>query len=37
MRQKTIIILIIFGAIVLYCAKILIEASIVVPCDSVHV
>lgn len=35
MRQKLIIILIIFGAIVLYCAKILIQASIVAPCDSI--
>ncbi len=35
MKQKSIIILIIFGAIVLYCAKILIQASIVAPCDSI--
>lgn len=35
MRQKSIIILIIFGAIILYCAKILIQASIVAPCDSI--
>lgn len=35
MRQKSIIILIIYGAIVLYYAKILIQASIVAPCDSI--
>jgi hypothetical protein len=35
MRQKSVIILIIYGAIVLYCAKILIQASIVAPCDSI--
>lgn len=35
MKQKSIIILIIFGAIVLYCAKILIQASIVAPRDSI--
>ena len=34
MRQQSIVILIIFGAIILYCAKILIQASIVAPCDS---
>lgn len=36
MRQKLIMILIIFGSIILYCAKILIEASIEAPCDSIH-
>lgn len=35
MKQKSIIILIIFGAIILYCAKILIQASTVAPCDSI--
>lgn len=35
MKQKSIIILIIFGAIILYCAKILIQASIVAPCDRI--
>lgn len=36
MKQNSIIIIIIFGAFALYCAKILLEASIVVPCDSAH-
>lgn len=35
MRQKSIIVLIIFGAIILYCAKILIQASIGAPCDRI--
>ena len=35
MKQKSIIVLIIFGAIILYCAKILIQASIVAPCKSI--
>lgn len=34
MKQKSIIILIIFGAIILYCAKVFIQASITAPCDS---
>ena len=34
MKQKPIVFLIIFGAIILYCAKVFIQASIVAPCDS---